>query len=246
MTNPCETDPTRAPKQDPYLSDDLQTKSSDPVVVKTESPAASIESPATHLDTDEHPTPKKITDLKKSVSRASSIDRSSPSAPLNPSKLGPNARKPSTTTTKKASTAKKTTQPKKRKLDALELDTSITNGEQRRSNSPASSKASKGSKKPESVFSAAGSSPAPEINKGRKPGRKPSKHKTAHDEDSDDVEDPNEVFCICRRPDNHTWMIGCDGGCEDWFHGKCVNVNQEDEELIERYVCTFFFSLLFV
>ncbi|CRG85876.1 Set1 complex component spp1 [Talaromyces islandicus] len=226
-------------------------------VVKTESPAASIERapmsptlPSGHLaqldGADEHPTPKKITDLKRgSISRASSIDRSSPSAPLNPSKLGPNARKSSsvsTTATKKASTAKKV-QPKKRKLDALELDS--VNGE-RRSHSPASSKASKGSgvKKPESL-SAAGS-PAPESKKGgRKRGKKTTKPAAAGDsrvqdegdcEDSD-VENPDEIFCICRRPDNHTWMIGCDGGCEDWFHGKCVNVNQEDEELIERYIC---------
>lgn len=230
-------------------------------MVKTESPAPSIERvpmsptlPAVHLaqldGADEHPTPKKITDLKRgSISRASSIDRSSPSAPLNPSKLGPNARKSSSastpTTTKKASTAKKV-QPKKRKLDALELDSA--NGD-RRSNSPASSKASKGSgaKKLESL-SAAGS-PAPESKKGgKKRGKKTTKLAGAEDpraqnEDDDedsDVENPDEIFCICRRPDNHTWMIGCDGGCEDWFHGKCVNVKQEDEELIERYICKYY------
>lgn len=33
-------------------------------------------------------------------------------------------------------------------------------------------------------------------------------------------------------------MIACDGGCEDWFHGSCVNVAQEDEDLIDRYICT--------
>jgi COMPASS component SPP1 len=226
-------------------------------MVKTESPAASIEKVPTsptlqsgHLSqldgTDEHPTPKKITDLKRgSISRASSIDRSSPSAPLNPSKLGPNARKSSSSaSTKKASTAKKM-QPKKRKLDALELD-SANNGE-RRSNSPASSKASKGSgvvKKLESV-SAAGSPAPPEITKkgGKKRGKK-SKQAAGEDDEDSDVENPDEIFCICRRPDNHTWMIGCDGGCEDWFHGKCVNVNQEDEELIERYICKYHCSLL--
>jgi len=33
-------------------------------------------------------------------------------------------------------------------------------------------------------------------------------------------------------------MIGCDGGCNDWFHGACVNVSQADgENLIERYIC---------
>lgn len=32
-------------------------------------------------------------------------------------------------------------------------------------------------------------------------------------------------------------MIACDGGCDDWFHGKCVGVRQEDEELVDRYIC---------
>lgn len=55
--------------------------------------------------------------------------------------------------------------------------------------------------------------------------------------ESGSEEDPNVVYCICRRPDNHTWMIGCDGGCEDWFHGKCVNIKREDEGLIDKYIC---------
>lgn len=52
-----------------------------------------------------------------------------------------------------------------------------------------------------------------------------------------DVEDADAVYCICRRPDNHTFMIACDGGCEDWFHGKCVNVRKEDESLVDKYIC---------
>ena len=52
-----------------------------------------------------------------------------------------------------------------------------------------------------------------------------------------DLEEGAEVFCICRKPDNHTWMIGCDGGCEDWFHGKCVNIKEEDAALIDKYIC---------
>ncbi|KAH0057375.1 hypothetical protein KCU86_g4327, partial [Aureobasidium melanogenum] len=33
-----------------------------------------------------------------------------------------------------------------------------------------------------------------------------------------------DLYCICRKPDTGTFMIGCDGGCDDWFHGKCVNI----------------------
>lgn len=56
-------------------------------------------------------------------------------------------------------------------------------------------------------------------------------------EAGDENEDENEVFCICRKGDNHTWMIGCDGGCEDWFHGKCVNIQERDGDLIDKYIC---------
>lgn len=224
--------------------------------VKSEMPAASIEKvPAAQSGArtpqydgvDEHPTPKKIHDLKRgSTSRASSIDRSSPSAPLIPSKLGPNARKSSSVSTKKASIATKIPS-KKRKIDALDTE-SVGD---RRSNSPASSvKGPTASKQPTSSVNG---SPTPESKKSKPTKKKPSsKQNTStttsrngrqqEDEDNEggsDVENPDEVFCICRRPDNHTWMIGCDGGCDDWFHGKCVNIKQEDEELIERYICEY-------
>ena len=56
-------------------------------------------------------------------------------------------------------------------------------------------------------------------------------------EDEEDEESDSELFCICRKPDDHTWMIGCDGGCEDWFHGRCVEMDQKDENLIDKYIC---------
>ena len=49
--------------------------------------------------------------------------------------------------------------------------------------------------------------------------------------------DENELFCICRGPDDHTWMIACDGGCDDWFHGRCVGMDEKDGKLIEKYIC---------
>jgi hypothetical protein len=49
--------------------------------------------------------------------------------------------------------------------------------------------------------------------------------------------DDGEVFCICRRGDNHTWMIACDGECEEWYHGKCVNIRERDGDLIDKYIC---------
>lgn len=49
--------------------------------------------------------------------------------------------------------------------------------------------------------------------------------------------DDGEVFCICRKGDNHTWMIACDGSCDEWYHGKCVNIRERDGDLIDKYIC---------
>ncbi len=46
-----------------------------------------------------------------------------------------------------------------------------------------------------------------------------------------------DVFCVCRRPDNHRWMIACDGGCNDWYHGHCVKVTEQEGQLIDKYIC---------
>lgn len=56
----------------------------------------------------------------------------------------------------------------------------------------------------------------------------------------DDDDDEDGVFCICRGPDDHTWMIACDGPCEDWFHGRCINMTEKDSQLIEKYFCMSF------
>lgn len=171
---------------------------------------------------DDHPTPKKINDLKRgSVSRASSSERSSPAAPTKP---GATTRRSAAAT--KKGTATKKPAAKRRKLNAQDGDT-----EGRRSNTPSSSRASKtpASRKQGSV-SVAGSPP-------------PDDKKNANDAGADEAEDEDyegeEVFCICRKPDNHTWMIGCDGGCEDWFHGKCVNIDPRDADLIDKYICEY-------
>nr|OQO15723.1 hypothetical protein B0A51_18429 [Rachicladosporium sp. CCFEE 5018] len=61
------------------------------------------------------------------------------------------------------------------------------------------------------------------------------------DDDDDDEEEGSPVgddmYCICRRPDTGTFMIGCDGTCDDWFHGKCVGIEERDKNLIDKYMC---------
>jgi COMPASS component SPP1 len=56
------------------------------------------------------------------------------------------------------------------------------------------------------------------------------------DDDSGSESDQN-VYCICRGPDNHRFMIACDR-CEDWFHGDCVGMDKyTGENLVQRYIC---------
>ncbi|KAG8229961.1 hypothetical protein J437_LFUL008534, partial [Ladona fulva] len=50
------------------------------------------------------------------------------------------------------------------------------------------------------------------------------------EEDDDDAsvnseDDPNRLWCVCKKPHNNRFMICCDV-CEDWFHGKCVGVTK--------------------
>lgn len=40
-------------------------------------------------------------------------------------------------------------------------------------------------------------------------------------------------------------MIGCDG-CDDWFHGECVHLRQEDEDLVDQYFCKKLSNLFYL
>ncbi|KAG9900360.1 hypothetical protein KCU98_g16178, partial [Aureobasidium melanogenum] len=58
------------------------------------------------------------------------------------------------------------------------------------------------------------------------------------EEEGGEISD-TDLYCICRKPDTGTFMIGCDGGCDDWFHGKCVNISEKWKTLIDKYICPF-------
>jgi hypothetical protein len=45
-----------------------------------------------------------------------------------------------------------------------------------------------------------------------------------------------DVFCYCRKGDNGSFMIQCDG-CDEWYHGECVNVCAEMAEKWTEYFC---------
>ncbi|KAL6713265.1 COMPASS (complex proteins associated with Set1p) component [Lecanora helva] len=56
-------------------------------------------------------------------------------------------------------------------------------------------------------------------------------------EEEEGSEEDTEAYCICRKPDDHTLMIGCDGPCEDWFHVRCVAMDSVKAKLISKWYC---------
>lgn len=161
------------------------------------------------------------------TSRASTSDRSSPATSVKPV-----AHKKQGSAATKKGTAKKPA-PKRRKLQ--EEDTESLDG---RSNTPASRTSKTPGRKQGSASIA--SSPVPE--ERRKPKKPPKSRLEDLDMDVDEEDDEDEddsLYCICRKVDNHEFMVGCDGQCEDWYHGKCVQISEQDEELIERFICEF-------
>ncbi|KAI5309012.1 hypothetical protein KEM55_004303 [Ascosphaera atra] len=167
------------------------------------------------------------------VSRPSSLEESSPAPSANQQQQQQNAmsapapvKKRSATATPKGIAVRKPA-TKKRKVESNATETTQT------STSTTTSRAKKGGKGVKTeTGSQIASSPAPEPKKvgaKKKPPTAAAKGNGAAGS--------GEVFCICRTGDDHTWMIGCDGGCEDWFHGKCVNINEVDCDLIDKYIC---------
>ncbi|GAB7358111.1 hypothetical protein MBLNU230_g0270t1 [Neophaeotheca triangularis] len=76
----------------------------------------------------------------------------------------------------------------------------------------------------------AGSSPAPST-------RSYSDEDEEMEEMDEERDGDSDLYCICKKPDNGTFMIGCDGTCDDWFHGKCVGIEEKDKNLIDKYIC---------
>ncbi|KAG6158368.1 hypothetical protein E4U37_005959 [Claviceps purpurea] len=81
-------------------------------------------------------------------------------------------------------------------------------------------------------------SKAGEARKSRKISKVGSVTPEADDEAaSDDDGSDSGPYCLCRGPDDHRWMICCEG-CEDWFHGECIKLNKDiGEHLIEKFIC---------
>lgn len=160
--------------------------------------------------------------VKRNASVAESI--TSPTEP----KPAPSKKRPapgSTSIIKKKGTATAKKPSKKRRLDTDgDANTRSVTPTSRSTKNPPSKAAKKRSQAGTPV---AGSSPAPDHSS--------QVHPT--DDENDSSSEDSTLYCICKKPDNHRWMIGCDGGCDDWFHGSCVNMQQADEDLVDKFIC---------
>lgn len=154
------------------------------------------------------PAPKILADVSNGASSPISTDKPS-SAPSTKPK-GPPGKKRAAP---KKGTASKPA-AKKRKLDSESIDGAGTPSSRRASNTPAPKNRKQGSVTPARSSSVA----VPE------------------DEEGSEEED-TEAYCICRKPDDHTLMIGCDGPCEDWFHVRCVSMDSVKAKLIFKWYC---------
>ena len=57
-----------------------------------------------------------------------------------------------------------------------------------------------------------------------------------HTEEQFEQSSPDQVYCICRKEEDGL-IIQCDS-CDEWFHGDCISVIQEEADLMENYVCS--------
>jgi len=50
-------------------------------------------------------------------------------------------------------------------------------------------------------------------------------------------EEADKLYCICRRPySENDFMIACDE-CEEWYHGDCVGLTQQQSEKLSEWLC---------
>lgn len=120
-----------------------------------------------------------------------------------------------------ATTTKKAPPMKKRKLESIRSDT------------PSSRVSRPAFKTGSSKGTPANSSPAP----SNRSGSYDSDEDVEEEEEEEGTPVSDDLYCLCRRPDTGTFMIGCDGPCDDWFHGKCVGIEERDKNLIDKFMC---------
>ena len=216
--------PSQEPPQ-PLQSAELPASQSEQVEVKAEI----AENPSDMTEVERRPSAQiHEPEAASSKSMQSPAPSNGVEAKANADSSGVVLSKPKAPPTKKRAAPKKGTAsavkppPKKRKLDHENIDGTPS---LQRSGTPATSRAS--------------NTPVPKNRKQGSitPARSSSVLNGAEDEEGS--EEDTEAYCICRKPDDHTLMIGCDGPCEDWFHVRCVSMDSVKAKLISKWYCMF-------
>lgn len=173
----------------------------------------------------EMPAPQTVSDIKTDPSNAASPAPTDEQAGTSSKKQKPPPKRKRAPPKKgTASTVKPPA--KKRKVDSESIDDSPSG---QRVGTPATSRASM--------------TPAPKNRNQTSATPTPRSSSVANGQEDEDYEDDDQLFCICRKPDDHRMMIGCDGPCDDWFHLNCVSMNEEKVALISKWYCRLISAL---
>ncbi|KIV88093.1 hypothetical protein PV10_09020 [Exophiala mesophila] len=237
--------PAKSEPRQSFTKQDESTQDLSPVANEEESPQPDI--PTTVATEPSRPTTS-VTSLKKEPSlvesRASSSEPSAIPAPVAGKKRPPpnEPSKPASAALKKKGIAKPKPTPasnKRQKISDTEHSSSLARSPLRSPSATPSSNHVKplaSSKlKNQTLAASVRSSPTPSLS--RDPSVRSISRSSSVAATPESSNDDGEVFCICRKGDNHTWMIACDGGCEEWYHGNCVNIRERDGDLIDKYIC---------
>lgn len=57
------------------------------------------------------------------------------------------------------------------------------------------------------------------------------------EESGTEGQEDGKLYCLCRAPfDSKRFMLGCDT-CDEWYHGDCVGITEEQADALGNYVC---------
>ncbi|KAK4692510.1 hypothetical protein P7C71_g4711, partial [Lecanoromycetidae sp. Uapishka_2] len=232
MPDASATTQIRQPSPGPSLqSTNLPAAQTDQVEVKAELtenplPTSQIESEvkegpgailAQSFTTMGSPAPKNLKDIKKDGSNTPTPMPTENAAVPPPSKPKPektNKKRPAPSSTNKKGTAN--TVKRSHKKRKIEPENGENTPSAQRTGTPATSRASM----------------TPALQNRKQGSVTPARSSSATRGDDESEEDDNAIYCICRKPDDHNLMIGCDGPCGDWYHTKCVNMEGGKHRLI--------------
>lgn len=171
------------------------------------------------------PAPKNIKEIKKDGSKTPSpipIENSGAVPSSKPKPETTNKKRPAPSSTNKKGTA--STVKRSHKKRKIEPENGENTPSAQRTGTPSTSRASI----------------TPALQNRKQGSVTPARSSSiARGDDDESEEDDNAIYCICRKPDDHNLMIGCDGPCGDWYHTKCVNMESGKHRLISAWYCKF-------